>query len=538
MAGKELELQLMDGGNKLLNPPFSIDELLSILERVEVSLSKVDQSPRQSMVAALSPLRNALVSDKLLRHSDTDVKVSVAVCISEIIRITAPDAPYDDEKMKEIFHLIVAVFHKLSHTSSCCYSKVVLVLVTMAKTRAILVMMDLECHALIIEMFQLFLRITRSNNSEVVLDAMVTTMTIAILESDDISLEILVPLLASVRKENQNVFPKSWKLGKEVIKNCAARIEPYILKAVSSLGVPVDSYDQIVGSICQNATDCIKSFDVPGSEEHLINDERPAIQCMGGKRLRCKTTSENPGTEETTDKGQSVDFLSAGSSLKLYIQQQDQSVNPWSCQKEKQQNQGMQIPSSEDTFPANNGGSNVCSGTTIVQGYEVKASVAPVLTAIFAKYGDIAANCQYKSPSVRACLLEIVSDVVRRLQSTDIPLTVSEIKVLQNEMKDLEATKLKLSWLTQPLEKISEVERIAGMRSMLKSVKASSMLVIKAATKELEDALMELVALQKRMGEAEKRINAMKLVVQKVDNAIKEAEDQERHWLRNMNELP
>ncbi|KAF2321467.1 hypothetical protein GH714_000009 [Hevea brasiliensis] len=258
----------------------------------------------------------------------------------------------------------------------------------------------------------------------------------------------------------------------------------------------------------------------------------------GGKRLRCKTTSENPGTEETTDKGQSVDFLSAGSSLKLYIQQQDQSVNPWSCQKEKQQNQEMQIPSSEDTFPANNGGSNVCSGTTIVQGYEVKASVAPVLTAIFAKYGDIAANCQYKSPSVRACLLEIVSDVVRRLQSTDIPLTVSEIKVLQNEMKDLEATKLKLSWLTQPLEKISEVERIAGMRSMLKSVKASSMLVIKAATKELEDALMELVALQKRMGEAEKRINAMKLVVQKVDNAIKEAEDQERHWLRNMNELP
>lgn len=215
----------------------------------------------------------------------------------------------------------------------------------------------------------------------------------------------------------------------------------------------------------------------------------------------------------------------------------DQSVNPWSCHEEKHQNQEMQIPPSEDTFAANSGGNNVI-GTMIVQGYEVKASVAPILTAIFAKYGDIAATCQYKSPSIRACLLEIVSDVVRRLQSTDIPLTVSEIKVLQNEMKDLEATKLKLSWLTQPLEKISEVERIAGMRSMLKSVKASSMLVIKAATKELEDALVELVALQKRMGEAEKRVNAMKLVVQKVDDAIKEAEEEERHWLRNMSELP
>lgn len=32
MAGKEREQQLLDGGSKLLNPPFSIDELLFILE--------------------------------------------------------------------------------------------------------------------------------------------------------------------------------------------------------------------------------------------------------------------------------------------------------------------------------------------------------------------------------------------------------------------------------------------------------------------------------------------------------------------------
>ncbi|KDP41978.1 hypothetical protein JCGZ_26996 [Jatropha curcas] len=542
MAGKEVEQHLIDDGNKLLNPPFSIDELLSILERLEVSLSKVTQSPSASMIAALSPSRNALVSDKLLRHSDTDVKVSVAVCISEIMRITAPNAPYGDEQMKEVFHLILAVFQKLSHMSSCCYSKVVSVLVTIATIRAIVVMVDLECHSLIVDMFHLFLRVT---SSDVVLSAMVSTMTIAILESDEISLEILFPLLASVRKENQNVFSTSWKLGKEVIGNCAAKIQPYVLKAVNSLGVSVDSYDEVIASICRNATDNVKSFYAPDSEKHLITDERSAIQCRGGKKTRCKTISENFGTEETNDKGQSVEILSAGSSFKLHLQQpatstktcSDQCVIPWSCGKQNQ-NQEIHIPSSEDSFPSNSGAAIICSEMTLVEGYEVKASVAPVLRAIFAKYGDIAANCQYKSPSDRASLLEIVSDVVHRLQSSDIPLTLSEIRVLQNEMKDLESTRLKLSWLTQPLEKISEVEKIAEMRSMLKSVKANSMMVIKAATKELEEALMELVALQKRMGEAEKRINAMKLVLQKVDDAIREAEDQERLWLRQINELP
>lgn len=31
-----------------------------------------------------------------------DVKVSVASCMSELTRITAPDAPYNDEQMKVI----------------------------------------------------------------------------------------------------------------------------------------------------------------------------------------------------------------------------------------------------------------------------------------------------------------------------------------------------------------------------------------------------------------------------------------------------
>ncbi|KZV43329.1 DNA ligase 1-like [Dorcoceras hygrometricum] len=44
--------------------------------------------------------------------------VGVASCISEITGITAPDAPYDDDKMKEVFHLMVSSFEDGSDTSS------------------------------------------------------------------------------------------------------------------------------------------------------------------------------------------------------------------------------------------------------------------------------------------------------------------------------------------------------------------------------------------------------------------------------------
>ena len=43
-----------------------------------------------------------------------DVKVSVLSCIIEITRITAPNAPYKDEQMEEIFQLILATFENVS----------------------------------------------------------------------------------------------------------------------------------------------------------------------------------------------------------------------------------------------------------------------------------------------------------------------------------------------------------------------------------------------------------------------------------------
>lgn len=65
----------------------------------------------RSMREALRPLMKALISDELLKHSEEDVKVTVTSCITEITRITAPDAPYDDDKMKVSFKLLILGMH-------------------------------------------------------------------------------------------------------------------------------------------------------------------------------------------------------------------------------------------------------------------------------------------------------------------------------------------------------------------------------------------------------------------------------------------
>ncbi|KAA0040949.1 protein starmaker [Cucumis melo var. makuwa] len=88
------------------------------------------------MLIALTPSQNALVSDRLLRHSNINVKVAVAACVSEITRIIAPNAPYSDGNMKEVFHLIVSSFENLSDKSSRSYVKCASILETVPRVKA------------------------------------------------------------------------------------------------------------------------------------------------------------------------------------------------------------------------------------------------------------------------------------------------------------------------------------------------------------------------------------------------------------------
>ncbi|KAF4353489.1 hypothetical protein F8388_013781 [Cannabis sativa] len=268
-SDKDLEVQLLESGNRLVEPPSSVDELLPLLDRVENCLSKVEQSPSESMQSALSPSLKALVDETLLGHTNVDVKVAVASCISEITRITAPDAPYDDDQMKEVFRLIVSSFENLCDKSSRSYTKRTSILETVAKVRSCVVMLDLECDALILEMFQHFLKAIRDYHPENVFQSMETIMTLVLEESEDIPMELLTPILECVKIGNKDVLPIARKLGERVLEICAPKVKPYLVQAVKDLGISLDDYSKVLSTICQDADGDVEQNEVQASDENM-----------------------------------------------------------------------------------------------------------------------------------------------------------------------------------------------------------------------------------------------------------------------------
>ncbi|MFS7950618.1 putative sister chromatid cohesion protein Pds5 [Helianthus anomalus] len=194
-----------------------------MFDKVEKLLSKVDRSPKRSIIDALRPSMRALIKDGLSKHSDVDVKVAVASCISKITRIIAPDAPYDDNQMR----------------SSRSYAKRASLLETASKVRSCVIMLDLECDALIVEMFEHFLKSVRDYHLDFVFPSMGSIMVLVIEESEEIPVEMLKPLLARVKKDN-------------TVR--AERLKPYLLPAVTALGESLETYTKVVTAECKGTT--------------------------------------------------------------------------------------------------------------------------------------------------------------------------------------------------------------------------------------------------------------------------------------------
>ncbi|XP_044461448.1 sister chromatid cohesion protein PDS5 homolog A isoform X2 [Mangifera indica] len=251
-------------------------------------LSELDQSPPASMLEAMQPFLNAIVKPVLLKHQDKDVKLLVATCICEITRITAPEAPYSDDVLKDIFQLIVGTFSGLKDTSGPSFGRRVVILETLAKYRSCVVMLDLECNDLVNQMFTTFFEVASDDHPENVLSSMQTIMIVLLEESEDIQEDLLLVIL-SVLGRNKSDMPR--RLAMNVIKQCIGKLEAsikqFLVSSMSGDSRPENSqidYHEVIYDIYRCAPQILSGV-VPYLTGELLTEQLDirlkAVQLVG-----------------------------------------------------------------------------------------------------------------------------------------------------------------------------------------------------------------------------------------------------------------
>ncbi|KAK9066049.1 hypothetical protein SSX86_015451 [Deinandra increscens subsp. villosa] len=297
----QLEIELIDAGNKLLHLPSSTADIHNALAKMKRILSKVEQDPSESTKSALQPITKALIAKELVRHPDIDVNISVACCFCEILRISAPNHPYDVEKLKDFFEMVVITFEKLSSASGGCYKKMAKVLKLFSNYRLPVLMwdLDLDAHGLIVRLFMQFLTAADSNSSQTVFK-MEEIMTMIIDESEELKLE-LVSLLVKFLKNNDRIAsPVSWQLGEKVLMNFGARYKPNFPDMGRDMSIALYDYSRLVASICNSASknDIMKD---KGTTPYTTEVDTVRNAKTRKMKIECLETADHCQHEEKTD---------------------------------------------------------------------------------------------------------------------------------------------------------------------------------------------------------------------------------------------
>ncbi|XP_010242780.1 PREDICTED: sister chromatid cohesion protein PDS5 homolog A isoform X2 [Nelumbo nucifera] len=252
------------------------DFLVKLLRQAASALSELSQS--SSLQHAIEPLSDFLVQKSLLQHKDRDIRLLVATCFSEIIRVLAPDPHYSDETLRDIFKLIVSTFVELSDTTSPYFTRRVRILETVAALKCCVLMLDIGCEDLVLETFNIFFSVVREHHQQSVSEAMLSIMTLILEEK--VSQPLLDVILRSLLKDEKAAPIASFRLAVSVIQQCTDKLEPFVRGFLTSCILDRDAvgsdlkdfYHEIIFEIFQCAPQMLLAV-IPNLTHELLTDQ-------------------------------------------------------------------------------------------------------------------------------------------------------------------------------------------------------------------------------------------------------------------------
>ncbi|KAJ2159386.1 Sister chromatid cohesion protein pds5 [Coemansia sp. RSA 552] len=120
----------------------AVAELYKQLKRLSKELNALEQETVDTQ--SLAAVTRQLVAPALLRHKDAGVVAYVSCCLADILRLYAPDAPYGEEEIKQIFGVFADQLGRLGDGGSryAGLREYVLASLATVRTAALAAMLD------------------------------------------------------------------------------------------------------------------------------------------------------------------------------------------------------------------------------------------------------------------------------------------------------------------------------------------------------------------------------------------------------------
>jgi len=142
--------------------------------------------------------------------------------------------------------------------------------------------------------------------------------------------------------------------------------------------------------------------------------------------------------------------------------------------------------------------------------YQVKPELMPILRKIIGKHGDIAKNCVTKSVKFRSAFLEMICEIISDLDKKHVAnIKGNDLKIKIGEVNDIKNLKVEVEWLHTRLTEILEARQILKQSGTLKDKKDSIRKFIEIAKSELKECEAEKKRVTDKLRELSEKLKAV-----------------------------
>ncbi|KAI9596122.1 armadillo-type protein [Syncephalis fuscata] len=209
-------------GNRLV----ALNDLLKRLKQLHGELADLEQEVVD--IDSLSSVTNEILSPLLFNHKDRGVRAYTACCIADLLRLYAPDAPYVEQELKEVFTLFYKQLEYLDDTQSGYHDLYLYLLESLATVKSIAIVVELQdCDDIIVKFFTGFFKVIKADTPQTVRMCMVDILGQLIEESSYLPQDAVDTILSHFLNNTRANNPPAYQMASELCNNNVDRLQRY-----------------------------------------------------------------------------------------------------------------------------------------------------------------------------------------------------------------------------------------------------------------------------------------------------------------------
>ncbi|KAI0371302.1 hypothetical protein BV20DRAFT_1120710 [Pilatotrama ljubarskyi] len=214
--------------DKLVGKGLATDALLKKLKALHHELADMDQEHVD--VPSLNHVRKELINPSILLHKDRGVKAYAACCLADLLRLYAPDAPYTQAELRDIFQFFFRQLTTgLKGPDSPYYNEYFHLLESLSTVKSVVLVCDLpNGDDLMVDIFRDFFGLVRRDLAKKIELFMADILIALIDECQSLPSEVLEIIMAQFMDKNARMDQPAYRLAVQVCNATADKLQRHV----------------------------------------------------------------------------------------------------------------------------------------------------------------------------------------------------------------------------------------------------------------------------------------------------------------------